>query len=126
MVTIIKTNIIVNLQVEGLHRWKDAQEKAPEVGFLSYPHRHNFHICCKKAVAHNDRDIEIIMFKREIVDYLSKTYNSNNLNCLDFRSQSCEMISKELVEKFELTYCSVLEDGENGAETFLTEIYPTI
>ena len=52
-------NIIVKLQKEGIHNW----DKCPfdEVDYLQYPHRHIFHIVCKKKVTHEDRDIEIIM-----------------------------------------------------------------
>ena len=33
---------------------------------------------------------------------------------------SCEMIARELAEVFDLFYCSVLEDNENGAEVIDT------
>ena len=46
----MKTNVIVKLQVDGIHCWPDAEEVFPEVGFLSDPHRHMFHITCKKRV----------------------------------------------------------------------------
>ena len=134
-----QTNIIVNFAIEGLHCWKDAAEKAPKVNFLQHGHRHMFHICCKKKVSHDDRDIEIILFKREIQAYLCAKYGEEAMavkiplefesettdtqyvkmisHC-DFRSRSCEMIAEELLDKFELEYCSVLEDGENGAEIY--------
>lgn len=129
------TNIIVNFAIEGLHRWKEAAEVAPTVSFLQYGHRHMFHVCCKKRVSHSDRDIEIILFKREIQAYLQGKYgefitaiipdpskgseatkNGQVFSYCDFRGRSCEMIAEELVEKFDLDYCSVLEDNENGAE----------
>ena len=31
----MNTNVIVKLQVEGLHHWPDAAKVFPEVGFLS-------------------------------------------------------------------------------------------
>ena len=115
------TNVIVNLQVEALHNWPDARNVFPEVGFLSYPHRHVFHIQCKKRVNHDDRDIENILFKRSVLEYLTEKYDNTNVesyyyHSLDFGSKSCEMLAKELLFKFDLEYCSVLEDGENGAE----------
>lgn len=113
-----KTNIIVNLQVEGFHNWAQAREVFPEAGFLADRHRHMFHIKCTKAVSHSDRDVEIIMFKREIQAYLAKTYG----NVCEFGSKSCEMLSEELLKEFDLEYCSVLEDGENGAEVWKVEI----
>ena len=63
-----RTNVIVKLQVEGLHCWPDAAEIFPEVGFLSDSHRHIFHIICKKRVDHDDRDVEFIIFKRDILE----------------------------------------------------------
>jgi len=114
-----RTNIIVNIQVEGLHNWPAARKVLPAVGFLSDPHRHIFHIECKKRVAHDDRDVEIIMFKREIRAYLTATYRTNVLMSLcDFGSKSCEMLARELLTEFDLEYCKVLEDNENGAEVY--------
>ena len=33
-------------------------------------------------------------------------------------NKSCEMIAQELLEQFDLTYCAVYEDNENGAEIY--------
>lgn len=104
------TNIIVNLVIEGTHNWLKCNLTG--VDFLKFPHRHMFYICAKKEVQDNDRQIEIISFKRKIIDYLSHRYG----NPCDFKSLSCEMIAEELIKKFSLNYCSVLEDNENGAE----------
>ena len=81
-----------------------------DVEFLKFPHRHIFHICCKKKVTHDDRDIEIILLKRKINKYLNKMFPKT------FGEMSCEMIAKLLLNCFELSYCKVLEDNENGAE----------
>ena len=111
----MKTNIIVNLQIEGIHSWPQANEINPIVGFLSNNHRHIFHIECKYEVYHDDRDREFIVFKREINKYLKKEFYDNNHELLNFGAMSCEMIAKQLLKHFNLTYCSVLEDNENGA-----------
>lgn len=118
----MKSNIIVNLQVEGIHCWPDCPIE--EVAFLRTPHRHIFQIECKKEVTHLDRDIEIIQFNRKIQDYLLNKYGTgrsfyNLKKICDFGSKSCEMIAVELVGEFQLNYCKVLEDGENGAEVQL-------
>jgi len=112
-------NIIINLQIEGVHNWSTCN--LDEVGFLKFPHRHIFYICCKKKVSHSDRDIEIIMLKREVEKYLKDKYGSP---CI-FNSMSCEMIALELQKKFNLLYCSVLEDNENGAEVEIKEHIPS-
>lgn len=114
----MQTNIIVNFQLEGLHCWPDAKNIVPEVAFLSEPHRHMFHFKCTKKVNHDDRDVEIIMFKRNIEQYLTEKYLYPDFRCLDFGTNSCEMLARELLEKFDLEYCSVLEDQENGAEIY--------
>ncbi len=114
----MSTNIIINTQVEGIHSWPECNIE--EVSFLKYPHRHIFYITAKKEVTHLDRDIEIIQLKRAINEYLLKRYDfTGDFNVLNFKNDSCEMIAKDLMEEFNLNYCSVLEDNENGAEIYL-------
>lgn len=113
----MKTLVIAKLFVEGIHQWEGVL-KHPElesVHFLAQPHRHIFHITVKKEVAHNDRDIEIITLKRNILEYLNMRYFTESANCLFFGNMSCEMIANELTTYFGLNVCEVLEDGENGA-----------
>ena len=73
----MRTYVVVRLQVDGMHNFPAAREIFPEVGFLADRHRHIFHIEAKKEVFHDDRDVEFIMFKRDIQDYLkhNKLYN---------------------------------------------------
>lgn len=111
---ITQTFITVKLQVEGIHCWPDAAKHFPEVAFLAEPHRHIFHIQCLRGVEHDDRDMEIILFKRELQDYFKRMYADKNGVC-QFGSKSCEMIAKDLLEAYDLQVCEVLEDGENGA-----------
>jgi len=112
------TNVIVKLQVEGLHSWPDAKKIVPEVGFLSDPHRHIFHITAKKRVNHDDRDVEFIMFKRDIEQYFRDKYFDMSYRCHWFGAKSCEMIAKEVLQFFACEYVSVFEDNENGAEVY--------
>jgi hypothetical protein len=114
------TNVIVRLEVDGLHCWPAAKEVFPEVSFLSDPHRHIFHITLKKAVYHDDRDVEFIMFKRDVLEYLRDAYYLELQRTHDFGARSCEMIARELLTEFECEYVSVFEDNENGAEVYLT------
>lgn len=119
-----KTNIIINLQVDGTHFWPGVVEhdELKPVHFLYHPHRHIFHIQAKKRVSHSDRDIEIITLKRNIQEYLSQHYFNEELQTHEFKTMSCEMIANMLVKIFELDYCSVLEDGENGGEVYVDEM----
>lgn len=114
----MKTEVWVTLQVEGTHSWP----KCPfeEVAFLRDTHRHIFHIKAYKEVTHTDRDVEFIMLKREILDYLHFEYTqchdgAETRTVHTFGPKSCEMIATELIEEFELSRCSVSEDLENGA-----------
>tara|TARA_R110001592_G_scaffold5254_3_gene28904 strand:- start:16 stop:363 length:348 start_codon:yes stop_codon:yes gene_type:complete len=115
----MKTNVIAKLEIEGMHNWPDAKDMFPEVAFLSDMHRHKWFITAKKAVNHDDRDVEFIMFKRDILDYLLEEYYNNDTRTHEFGAKSCEMLAKEIMEAFECNYVSVFEDNENGAEVYL-------
>lgn len=115
----MKTNVVVTLQVEALHNWPDARTVEPEVGYLEHLHRHVFHITAKKKVDNNDdRNTEIIMFKRELQDYFKRNYYVELYRMCNFGPRSCETIAKDLMEAYNLDYCQVLEDNENGAEVW--------
>lgn len=111
----IQTSIISKFQLEGLHKWEEAEKKMPEVNYLSNLHRHIFHIECEKLVSHSNRDKEFIMFSREIKKYLLDKYFDSTYNCCNFENSSCEDIGMELVVAFELLSCKVSEDDENAA-----------
>lgn len=104
----MKTYVIATLQVEGTHRWF----KCPfdDVSFLRFTHRHIFHIRVEKEVSHLDRETEIILLKRGIQKYIDAVYGTP----ARFQNMSCEMIADDLLHKFGLSSCEVLEDGENG------------
>lgn len=102
-----KMMIVVQLQYEGLHSWPQA---SGNVEYLKYPHRHIFFITCKKEVTTCDREIEIISLKNSILEWLLYQHLGN------FEGMSCESIASDILKKFDLDYCLVLEDNENGAE----------
>jgi hypothetical protein len=113
---ITKRLIEVTFQKEGIHKYPAAltDPKLKEVEFLGYPHRHIFHFKVSLEVFHNDRDVEFILFKRE----LEALYGNNTLN-IDF--MSCEMLAEELIGYISENYpnrdmvVKVYEDDENGA-----------
>ena len=115
----MKTNVIAKLEIEGMHNWPGAKDVFPEVAFLSDMHRHKWFITAKKEVFHDDRDVEFIMFKRDIIDYLLEEYYNNDTRTHEFGAKSCEMLAKEIMESFNCNYVSVFEDNENGAEVYL-------
>ena len=96
----MKTNVIAKLEIEGLHNWPAADKVFPEVGFLSHMHRHKWFITAKKEVHHDDRDVEFIMFKRDIIEYLEHEYFNFESRTHEFGAKSCEMLAKEILEEF--------------------------
>ena len=106
--------IWVTFQREGIHKYPDAPEG---VSFLRNEHRHIFYFHVELEVFHDDRDIEFILFKRE----LERLYSEDTLQ-LDFKS--CEMMCDDLAKYIQLKYkgrdlvITVSEDNENGATCF--------
>jgi hypothetical protein len=111
------TAVVITLQYEAFHNWQGVREALPdnpEIHFLFDRHRHIFHIKLEKRVTHDDRDVEIILFKRQVQKYLQKKYGQPG----ELGSKSCEMIAEELLKKFECETVEVLEDNENGAKVY--------
>ena len=109
------TNIVVKLQYEATHNWPKVAEvlpDLPEIHFLQYPHRHIFHITMEKTVTHSDRDVEIILFKREVLGHLHEEFYG------DLKNWSCEMLAEHLLQTFNCYSVEVLEDNENGAKVY--------
>lgn len=108
--------IWVTFQKEGIHCYPDAPEG---VEFLQHPHRHVFHFRVDIEVFHDDRDIEFILFKRELQSLYEQVDSSTPALQLDYKS--CEMIADELASYIMEAYpnrkltISVSEDNENGA-----------
>lgn len=112
----MRTIIGVKLSVEGMHYYSDASEKhGLPMKFLEFPHRHMFHIEVRVSVKHDNRDKEFILLKREVIEYLHSKYYQEELNVLDFRKMSCEMIAKDLMFVFHADSVKVSEDDENYA-----------
>tara|TARA_R100000951_G_scaffold45468_1_gene38678 strand:+ start:652 stop:1029 length:378 start_codon:yes stop_codon:yes gene_type:complete len=115
----VKKYIWVKFQKEGVHKYPAAltDERLKDVSFLAWPHRHMFHFRVEVQVFHDDRDIEFILFKRE----LEALYSEKTLQ-LDYKS--CEMISDDLYKYISNKYpkremwIEVSEDGENGSRCY--------
>lgn len=107
----VSKTIWVRFQKEGIHCYPDAPEG---VEFLRHPHRHMFHFEVELEVFHDDRDVEFILFKRE----LEGLYDQGTLQ-LDYKS--CEMLCDDLRAYIWEAYpgrnlrISISEDNENGA-----------
>lgn len=108
------TYVKVTLQYEATHNWPGVTEHLDlaEVYFLKDEHRHIFWIRAYKEVTHDDRDVEIIKLKRDMLQYLQIQYGER---CGSLGATSCEMLARDLAENFDLSQCEVTEDDENGA-----------
>lgn len=102
------TMVYCTVLFEGVHCWPECPFE--EVSYLRDPHRHVFYIKAYKKVFHDDRDVEFILLKHKIEQYLHDTYSDRDLG-----SKSCEMLASELLEQFDLCRCDISEDNENGA-----------
>lgn len=107
-------SIWVTFQKEGIHSYP----KAPGgVEFLRHPHRHMFHFRVNIEVFHDDREIEFILFKREL-----QALYADSGGTMDCENKSCEMLADQLAQYIQTKYpgrelvISVSEDNENGAE----------
>lgn len=109
----IARQVFCTLQFEAVHCW--ATCPLPEVDFLRVPHRHMFHVKAFVDVTHDDRDVEFILLKRQISDYINAKYPVNAQGYRDIGTTSCEMLALDLINQFNLSSCEVNEDGENGA-----------
>lgn len=116
----IQTNIFVSLQIIGIHCWPDAKNVLPEVGYLSEIHLHKFFIEIEKKVENgdNDRNVELIMFERELQNYYKRNFYNDQIKCCDFKNMSCELIALDLLDAYNLESVKVTEDDNWGARVF--------
>ena len=118
----MKKFIKVSFQKEGIHKYLGAKD-LPGVEFLQYPHRHIFHFYVTLEVMHDNREVEFILFKRELeglyTDRMATKVDAEGTLQLDY--QSCEMMAESLINYIEeyypnrATQVEVYEDNENGA-----------
>lgn len=115
----LKRAITIRTQFEGIHCWPEAPE---EVGFLQHSHRHIFQIRANIKVEHNDRDVEFIMLKHHVDNWLNTKYNNDEGNVWDMGRMSCEDVAEQIVEVIcdfvgphRTVTVFVSEDGENEA-----------
>jgi hypothetical protein len=106
ILTIVRSTFI------AFHAWPNAPQ---EVGFLRNVHRHEFHVELAVRQKHTDRAVEYITLRRWLDCELNAWRDK------DLGARSCEMIAEQLIgyaqhEGYDVEYCRVFEDGENGAE----------
>lgn len=102
--------IFITFQFDGVHSWPECP--IDEVSFLKNPHRHIFHGTLVKQVTHNDRDIEFIQLKREVLRFIHEHWFDDGGT---LGSMSCEEMAGRLLDRFKAVMVIISEDGENGA-----------
>lgn len=107
----MKKFIVITFQFPAIHCWPDCNISGKE--YLRDPHRHLFYTTIKFLISHNNRDIEFLDKKEEILSFVEKTYTNKNL-----LQKSCEQIAEELLNYFDAEYVRVMEDNENGSEIY--------
>lgn len=114
--------VVITTSVNGLHRWPGGQ---PD--YLDLRHRHNFTVCAKLEVSHNEREIEIITVQDRINRYFPAIFQLKD-GQIEFGARSCETIAEELINWLHSIYPScprlsveILEDGILGA--YLEQAY---
>lgn len=116
----MRTMIGVKTCFESLHCYPNAPER---VSYLKNIHRHKFFVCAKIQVFHDDRELEFIIVKEDLDQFIK-----DNLVFRDMKrlvSMSCEMMARSILEYLTNSYgnnrsyfVSVYEDDENGAELY--------
>ena len=76
-----KRYIWVTFRKEGIHKYPGAVD-LPGVEFLANEHRHIFHFRIELQVWHDDREVEFILFKAQII-MIRRAYT-----CLSLKSNT--------------------------------------
>jgi hypothetical protein len=116
--------VTAKFEVEGFHNWPEAPDG---LIFLRTQHRHMFHVEVAVEVTEVNRQVEIILLRKQaerVFKSLAKSL-ANGVG-IDFGSRSCEMLASELgliliEQDLAVAAVSVLEDGENGATVYFEQ-----
>lgn len=110
--------ISTNFEFQGLHKWTECSIE--EVNYLKNLHRHKFKCNAKISVDDTNREIEFIVLKNQILDFLFNFYEVKD-NHLIINNGSCESIALNILDFMKQKYpnrkyiVEVTEDGENGS-----------
>ena len=103
----MKKQVFVTFEYEGWHSWPNAPQ-AQE--YLRNSHRHLFNFKIWYLVNHNDREIEFIAKKMEMMGFVAQHFNKYDFG-------SCESVAEAILNSDPIiTRVVVSEDGENGAD----------
>ncbi len=109
---------VVRFEFEGLHYWPGA---FGEVAHLGQKHRHVFKVEAKVEQKHDDRDVEYLTLRSQLLRNMRSMFPLCSEMPCDLESRSCEQLAQQIATWIEGLYpgrawiVSVFEDGENGA-----------
>ena len=115
----VNKTIFLTTSFEGVHCYPSAPEG---VEFLRTLHRHIFGVRLEVEVYHDDRELEFILLKRSVNNWLKN--KQDDFGVWQMGAMSCEMVANWLIEnvkeelprgKERYVKVTVDEDGENGA-----------
>lgn len=109
----MKSSILVKTSFEGWHQYTNAPE---EVEFLRHPHRHMFFVEAEIEVWDDDRELEFVIVKRMLNQYLYTKPFSGECSCEQMSKQIINYLIQKLGDR---NMCvTVLEDNENGGRVY--------
>ena len=116
----MQTTVFCRTKFEGVHCYPNAPD---EVSYLRTPHRHVFGVEVEISVYDNEREVEFIMLKHKVNEWIRK--HLNGVGVWEMETLSCEQVASQLVRYLDAQYCSldkerqiivsIDEDNENGA-----------
>ena len=115
----VKTTIVwCRSRFIAFHNWPEASGMHH---YLSYPHRHEFHVEVATKV-HADRQIEFIKMRADLDQFLRSLTNKYGTEGTTI-SFSCETFASAIADhmrhqNYSVHKVSVSEDGENGATVY--------
>lgn len=119
----MQTTVFCKTKFEGIHRYPSAPD---EVAYLRQPHRHMFGVQVDIDVYGTDRELEFIMLKHKVDNWIRK--HLNELGVWEMETLSCEQVAMYLIAYLQTMYCDEMqkrqiivtidEDGENGATVY--------
>ena len=112
LIEVRDSTVYCTVRWEGVHHWNEAPE---EVSFLRHPHRHQFEATLHVSVEHSDRDVEFIMLKRSLRNFVQGRLQGyvKDASCEDM----CHRIAQAMNQLgYRVRRVQVSEDGENGAD----------
>ena len=112
-----KVFVTVKFRIPGFHCWPNAPDNQ---AYLRELHRHEFHFTVWLEVFHNDREVEFIKLKEELVKFIQNAIAFCGMFGVG-REFSCETLADSICDWLGEVYPGrdrkawVEEDGENGA-----------